>query len=174
MALTAHDQPCLAAISIVWRVFGNFCFTWKFTTLSKSMCRKSGISKPRFCQTYVLQSGAFRETMGITETTKTAQTAMNKGVNCRIRRNHGNHGNNEKPRESGVQNIGSPKPRFRKTRAKGRERSLFVQFRSPFNNHVETFLDVLVTFCLSPFASPPLHQCDENSPVSRLQPCFLS
>ena len=85
----------------------------------------SGISKPRFCQTYVLQFGACPENDG----------------------NHENDGNDEdnsdshkqggggglggwlldlrksrkarkwrKPRETRVQNIGSPKPRFRKIR----------------------------------------------------------
>ena len=70
-----------------------------------------GFAKPMFCNPVL-----FTKTTGITKTTKTAQTATNKGVDCQIGRNQGNHGDDENPGQSRVQNIGSPKPRFRKTR----------------------------------------------------------
>ena len=47
------------------------------------------------------------------ETTKTAQTATNERVDCRISGNHGNH-TNKGSHENPVEKIGFPKPRFRK------------------------------------------------------------
>ena len=62
---------------------------------------KSGISKPRFCQTYVLQFGAFHENGGnhakMTKMTKTTQTATSKGVDCWICGKHGNDENHGHP-----------------------------------------------------------------------------
>ena len=49
-----------------------------------------GFAKPMFCNPVL-----FTKTTGITKTTKTAQTATNKGVDCRIAGNHGNHGNDK-------------------------------------------------------------------------------
>ena len=50
----------------------------------------------------------------MTKMTKITQTATSKGVDCWICGNHG-----RKPRETRAQNIGSPKPRFRKNRKNG-------------------------------------------------------
>ena len=57
----------------------------------------------------------FTKTTGITQTTKTAQTATNKGVDCRIDGNHGNHGNDKNHGNPGCktqvpQNLGLEKP----------------------------------------------------------------
>ena len=52
------------------------------------LCKWSGISKPSMVwQTYF----GYQETTGITKTTNTTQTATNKGVECWLRGNHGNH-----------------------------------------------------------------------------------
>ena len=58
----------------------------------------SGISKPRFCQTYVLQFGAFHENDENHENDKNDKDKSDshkQGVDCWIYGNHGKHGNDE-------------------------------------------------------------------------------
>ena len=76
----------------------------------------SGTSKPRFCQTYVLQLGAFHENDGNHENDEDNSDSHKQGGWLLDLRRSRKARKWRKPRESRVQNIGSPKARFRKTR----------------------------------------------------------
>ena len=71
----------------------------------------SGSSKPRFfAKPMFCNPVLFMKTTGITKTTKTAQTATSKGVDCRMGGNHGKA--TEMTKTTGIQGA---KHRFPKT-----------------------------------------------------------
>ena len=82
----------------------------------RSSSHISGISKPRFCQTYGLQFGAFHENDGNHENDEDNSDSHKQGGWLLDSRKSRKARKWRKPRESRVQNIGFPKPRLRKTR----------------------------------------------------------
>ena len=98
-------------------------------------CLQSGISKPRFCQTYVLQSGAFHENDRNHENDEDNSDSHKQGVWLLDSRKSREW---RKPREPKVQNIGSPKPRFRKTRYTNKNLVILVQQAPPACNSQTT------------------------------------
>ena len=92
-----------------------------FSTASPLKLRGFGPDRARFCQTYVLQSGAFHENDGNHENDENDEdnSDSHKQVGRLLDLRKSRKARKwRKPRESKVQNIGSPKPRFRKTRLK--------------------------------------------------------